>query len=340
MASPEGGDGACRRLLDGVPAFPGWGPASGPLFSCLRYLREPVGYPFLAAISGDAFRLHVDELRPHGPTDGEEIARTLGDLGYQVRLFLPGERDRIAVAIAETITAGVPAVAWSPSAEAGHWFAVVAGCDPGVNQVCLRTVDDDSETYQTEPIDRVAVARESGEPALYILGAKVSEPPLRELAWSALGHAVRLGREQAETSAEKRLFVGFGVRGYEAWANSLEQKSAGDRSHLVSADTVHAVRMHLAVAVDMKRQAELFLRSLATDADGEVGRRLDNAAELYHEVWDLLAGFHPLCASFRRCRAALADEDRTEEMIHALRRVAFLENLAVDAIEQAIHARR
>jgi hypothetical protein len=328
------------RMLRGVPALPGWGPACGPLFACLHALGEPVGYPFLAALSGDAFRLRLIELRPHGPTDGVEVARTLGDLGYEVHAVSASERGQVAAAIRRTIDAGVPAIAWSPSDEAGSWFNVVIGCDDGVEKVCLRTLGDDDQTFRTEVLDRVATEPQPGHPGLYLPGAKVGEPPVGELVWLALRQAVRLGREQVETSAEKHPFVQFGVRGYDAWANCLEAKAAGDRSLLVEADIVHGVRMHVFVAVDMKAQAEQFLRSAADEAQGEARLHLSDAADLYHEVWDLLAAIQPRCTSFTRCRDMLADEDRTEELIHALRRVAFLEDLAIGAIAKALDARR
>jgi len=328
------------RLLSGVPPLPGWGPTSAPLFSCLGYLGEALDYPFLAALTGDAFRLRLTELRPHGPTDGEEIARTLTDLGRPPTSFTADDRDGIAAAIAETVAAGVPAIAWAPSTDAERWFGVVIGCDPGVEHVCLRTLGDESDAYRTEPFDCVATAREAGEPALYLIGPKAGDPSLDELAWSALTRAVALGRERVETSAEKYPFVQFGVRGYEAWANCLEHKAAGDRSPLVEADCVHAVRMHLAVTVDMKEQAEAFLLSVAADAPGAAASHLQTAAELFHEIWDVLAGIHPHLASFARCRLALSDKDRTEELASMLRRTAFLEDLAIDAIAKALQARR
>jgi len=326
------------RMLSGVPPIPGWGPSSGALFSCLRYLGEPVGYPFLAAVSGDAFRLHVIELRSHGPSDGVDIAGTLRNLGYEVQAISASQREQVAQAISQSIEAGVPAIAWSPSTEAGPWFGVVAGWKPDDATVYLKTLGD-GEGHRAEPLERVATAPCAGQPGLYLPGDRATEPPRRELVWSALRQAVRLGREQVNTSAEKHPFIGFGVRGYEAWANFLEEKGSQDRSALTEADRVHGVWMHLAVAVDMKQQAESFLGSAMQEAEGEARSRLGNAAELYHEIWDLLAWVQPHFAGFSRCRWALSDKERTKELIRVLRRVAFLEEMALDAVAKALRSR-
>jgi hypothetical protein len=313
------------HLADDVRLPLAWDTAAAALTACARALGDPREVRQIAADSGLAFRVSVDDTAslasPHAYPWREVLAAAAERLGYECRVVSSGEepgsalhaaaRGRAFALCADGIAAGRPTLLWGVHAPE---FGLARGVDDVGGALEVSGILDGSAPAT---LPREALG-DGDVPVVFALQLVGGAPlPPDEVARAALGAAVTFARGPSPTLA--------GVHtGLDAWtqlASAIERGTFDPAGLAYGAQRWAQARAFVAASVDG------WAAALHVDLDGAM-RAWRGAAAMLAE----LAALHPFPPP-PSLMLTTSDRDQAEALV---REVARLEAVAVAAVEAVL----
>ena len=278
-----------KKILENIPRL-GWGKNIectffGSLDAALRFLGEPVNYPYLMGVSAAAFRLRFHQPEwcassPDAALDGtypEAVMKAIGYEGEFIVRMVPGEKavDRMFQLIKEEIDSRRPILAIGLT-RFPDW-GVIAGYDG--KKILCRTYYDEGEEY--------SVAEEFPW-IMFRMRKKEEKPPTME---ENIINSIRLAVELAYTPFIDR--YANGLTAYNVWIKDLEneemfakmnQKELFIHWHINGwiYDSLYDARN---AAVEYLKKAEKILEGKNRDIVKEAAEKFEKVRENIFENW-------------------------------------------------------
>ena len=260
---------------------------SGAVVACMKFLREPVAYDFVAGVSGVAFHAQwawaEDNCDPMVTLGEALIRRTFRALGYEyayVERFAQTADAASETAwcerIIKNINAGLPVLAFGVVGPPE--CCVIAGyAEQGDVLLGRSYFYKDSQGYfrQAEWYEKCF--------GLIEIGQKIAAPLRAQIIRDTLEWAVEL----ANTPDMNQRATGFAA--YEVWAAALERDEdfPADDMDTLTLRCMASTNDGFCYLADMRRAASRFLRSIAGEC-GAAGEKLSAAVSCYEEEAHLL----------------------------------------------------
>ena len=311
---------------------------SGAVVACMKYLREPITYDFVAGVSGAAFHAQwawaEDNCAPMVTLGETLIRRTFRALGYEytyIERFANAADTATEIAwrerIIKSINAGLPVLAFGVVGPPE--CCVIAGyAEQGDVLLGRSYFYKDSQGYfrQAEWYENCF--------GLIEIGRKIAVPPRAQIIREALEWAVELANTPEMNNRAT------GLAAFDVWAAALERDDdfPADDMDTLTLRCMASTNDGFCYLADMRRAAAGFLRSIAGEC-GAAAEKLSAAASCYddesrllHQGWKMSP--HSFAPEEERRR--IADRALRLELARLVREAGKKNRAAIEHLQAAL----